>query len=596
MAELITGDDSAITLVASPNEALQPRAIKDELPGLDLSVPKIPLISGQNIFSIIKDENPPGQSGVIEQQFYKVLPIIEPPPHRQDTLDGALAQQVGLPVPYHTVSETIVQMIYDSLGRGYEEPCLLLKDSKTVVKIAQIIEDFVSTNFLNGSNRRRLDFDNFVTQPESQCKIRTTMDFYIEILPFDLVKKAKERRKCMGFKPKKVLCGQRKKLDDLKLDILIEELSGMPKPRDISEVMKVLFRIVHMTFCHWHLDTKLHEIYELQEYFFKNKTSSIRSLELRCLDQWLRTLGHVDNPSRKDVGAKEADNKSSKGVSLLKNLCLSTDSADTPNSLPMLRNNGQTTNVMIPRDLFVFKDKFKMPGFAFVPNSTHKTLRLYEWPSKKAGLTPQELVDQTMKKQLTPADSLNKGHIYVYRHREDFGMVKIGFSSGTAEQRLESWRKQCKYMVDECKDRLCDANPDASHPLRLEALIHAELKEKRHEVLKCEVCGERHKEWFKVSANEAQEVVKKWTSWMQSEPYDKEGYLRPGARDRPVVGDCEDRRSKSSLRASAMARSTHPMVLRPRVPSDKFVDWSSIVPVPPSKWTVREADLPSPKT
>jgi len=41
-------------------------------------------------------------------------------------------------------------------------------------------------------------------------------------------------------------------------------------------------------------------------------------------------------------------------------------------------------------------------------------------------------------------------------------------------------------------------------------------------------CGKSHNEWFEVEADRAQNVVVKWTRWMQDEdPYDDKGYLKP---------------------------------------------------------------------
>ena len=568
---------------------------------------KLPSLFQQSNFTNTTDKKAlTNERGVIEQQDLKFFHAMQLQPAKKFTLDEALALQVSKTkvessVSYRAVSETIVHTICESLGRSSENACLLIKDSKTTDKIAQIIQDFVSANFVIQTTQQRQEVSFVRTQFRSQVKDlgpdRTVLDFYADIFPIDLVEKAKERfhlkygssTRCVAVTQKKKRCENKSNLNESALDHMVQELTNIPKPRDFSEVVKVLLDIANMVFCTGvHLKKVRFAIYNLCEHFYKNTTSSSREIELKCLDQWLRKLGQDEEPRREDNEAEEENILPKTSPPLV------SSSADTSNLVPMPQSKGGIANMMARNGLFLFEVKpdfeklgFRNEEFTFAPNLTHKTLQLYKWAIKKRGLSAEQLVDQIMKQPITKTDREKRGHIYVYRHVKDFGFVKIG-RSVNVEERLESWERQCLYMIDEREDLLRDMDRQAPHPKRLEALIHAELKYKRYQVLKCERCGKKHQEWFNVDAAEAQRVVKKWTLWMQKEPYDEDGDLRSGEIERPKVGDCEleptpvvskyrnawsksDRRSSNQRQSKAASQrkpsapSTHYMTTRSRV-------------------------------
>lgn len=270
------------------------------------------------------------------------------------------------------------------------------------------------------------------------------------------------------------------------------------------------------------------------------------------------------------------------------------NSAETLILAPIPAIKEGVTKVSITNSYFLFdkasgleKLGIKHEEFTLAPNLTIKTLQKYVWAIKKRALTAEKLVEQIIHQPVTKTDRKKRGYIYVYQPLESFGFVKIGYSRNV-EGRLEGWELKCRYLVKECKDLLQGTDRQAPHPRRLEALIHAELKDKRYEVLRCEACDKGHTEWFEVADTEAQKVVKKWTSWMQTAPYDEDGNLILD-RERPVVGDCglksmpvgpktsnslsqSSRRSsnlRQSMAASRMkppASSTHHMPLRSSAP------------------------------
>ena len=145
----------------------------------------------------------------------------------------------------------------------------------------------------------------------------------------------------------------------------------------------------------------------------------------------------------------------------------------------------------------------------------------------------EENIKRVMQTQLTVLQMLPKsrGWIYVYWYPATFGLVKIGRSGRTVEERLAEWKRDCGrtplliYSSEE------DEQGQVPHVKRVEALIAAELVASRKIEENC-ICTKRsrHEEWFEESWGHAVTVVKKWIDWMRTEPYKPDGTLRPEQR------------------------------------------------------------------
>jgi hypothetical protein len=62
------------------------------------------------------------------------------------------------------------------------------------------------------------------------------------------------------------------------------------------------------------------------------------------------------------------------------------------------------------------------------------------------------------------------------------------------------------------------------HAYRVECLIHAELVERAMLLERCPRCRQRHNshgEWFDVEERHAIAVIRKWSEWMGSSPYEE---------------------------------------------------------------------------
>ncbi|EXJ78895.1 hypothetical protein A1O3_08395 [Capronia epimyces CBS 606.96] len=158
----------------------------------------------------------------------------------------------------------------------------------------------------------------------------------------------------------------------------------------------------------------------------------------------------------------------------------------------------------------------------------------YTWAGKKNTLSASELIRQTLMKPLTEKDLTRTGSIYVFWHPGNFGYVKIGRSADIKE-RLNQWRRQCKYVLEPHTPTPDDPTEDelqAHHPHRIETLIQAELKEHRLLGPPCKGCKHQHSEWFEVSSSYALQVAKKWTSRSTSLYKGRYLYIEPAEIDR----------------------------------------------------------------
>ncbi|KAL4750404.1 hypothetical protein BDW72DRAFT_175836 [Aspergillus terricola var. indicus] len=110
-----------------------------------------------------------------------------------------------------------------------------------------------------------------------------------------------------------------------------------------------------------------------------------------------------------------------------------------------------------------------------------------------------------------------KGYVYAYEVKGNKGLVKIGFTSRTVEERHNEWTLDCNrlvlpiYPVD---PRAAVAVPNAA---RVEALCHAELRQHNFWIY-CSACLKQHVEWFKVTPTEAIDLIQKWSNWMWMQP------------------------------------------------------------------------------
>lgn len=121
------------------------------------------------------------------------------------------------------------------------------------------------------------------------------------------------------------------------------------------------------------------------------------------------------------------------------------------------------------------------------------------------------------RKPLFARDS-KPGYIYVYTVPGNTDFVKIGFTTKRVRNRMQEWSRGCNrdpILLYPPKDIPEELIP---HAQRVEALIHAELRPHRVAFF-CESCRVEHNEWFRIPAEHAITVVRKWSDWMKATPY-----------------------------------------------------------------------------
>ena len=112
-----------------------------------------------------------------------------------------------------------------------------------------------------------------------------------------------------------------------------------------------------------------------------------------------------------------------------------------------------------------------------------------------------------------------EGSIYIFDWPRTPGFLKIGYARASAEKRTNTWQ-------------LCHSEAtllykvEFAFPERMEKLIHAELAGKRYRLREdCSRCRRIHTEWFAVTLEEAQRVLRNWHEIAASPLYTEERTL-----------------------------------------------------------------------
>lgn len=120
------------------------------------------------------------------------------------------------------------------------------------------------------------------------------------------------------------------------------------------------------------------------------------------------------------------------------------------------------------------------------------------------------------------------GLIYIYTHKQDpfLGMLKIGYTCSRILHRLNHWT-ECGHGYP----TLLWSHTQVRHPRRVELLTHFELLDFWHEQQYCSFHKSSHVEWFKTDLKTATTIISDWSSWMESNPYDRRGNLKSSWED-----------------------------------------------------------------
>ena len=117
-----------------------------------------------------------------------------------------------------------------------------------------------------------------------------------------------------------------------------------------------------------------------------------------------------------------------------------------------------------------------------------------------------------------------EGYIYAFKVEDPQGRgyVKIGVT-GNIKRRMKN-HKTCYGECERIYPPEGEKFVPVDHAYRVESLIHAELVKHAMLLERCPRCRQRHNghgEWFDVEEWHAIAVIRKWSEWMNSSPYEE---------------------------------------------------------------------------
>jgi len=126
-------------------------------------------------------------------------------------------------------------------------------------------------------------------------------------------------------------------------------------------------------------------------------------------------------------------------------------------------------------------------------------------------------IRQKVKDELESED-LKDGYVYAFDVPGNPGFVKIGYTSRSVVERHKEWRFECNREPQILYPTASGAVAKVQHARRIEALCHEDLAHRRIRIY-CHACMKQHLEWFQVPSAEAVAVIRKWSKWMSTDPY-----------------------------------------------------------------------------
>jgi len=185
------------------------------------------------------------------------------------------------------------------------------------------------------------------------------------------------------------------------------------------------------------------------------------------------------------------------------------------NSNLALRNQ----ELPIPRRSRSFSPRFDQDPVAFWPE-TYDT-SAFDIIARGDNLadyaSSYELIRSEMAKSLGKNDQ-GDGFVYLYEVKGNSGFVKLGYTGRSLEARHGEWEFDCDRAV---KVLYPDSSVSAivvPNARRVEALCHAELDHRKIRIY-CKGCLKQHIEWFEITPEQAVAVVRKWSKWINTSPY-----------------------------------------------------------------------------
>ncbi|PMD36114.1 DUF1766-domain-containing protein [Hyaloscypha variabilis F] len=141
-------------------------------------------------------------------------------------------------------------------------------------------------------------------------------------------------------------------------------------------------------------------------------------------------------------------------------------------------------------------------------------------------ISPYHLIQSKLKLPLDNDDQQD-GYVYLYEVPGNSGFVKLGYTTRSVEVRHQEWEFDCNRVPRALYPIPSSSAIPVRYARRVETLCHAELDHRRIRIY-CKGCLKQHIEWFEISPAEAIAVIRKWSKWTATLPYEMPR-LRSGA-------------------------------------------------------------------
>ncbi|CZR65913.1 uncharacterized protein PAC_15813 [Phialocephala subalpina] len=128
------------------------------------------------------------------------------------------------------------------------------------------------------------------------------------------------------------------------------------------------------------------------------------------------------------------------------------------------------------------------------------------------------LIQNQLERPLDDVDQKD-GYVYLYEVEGNSGFVKLGYTSRSVEVRHQEWNFDCNRVPRALYPITSSSAIPVRSARRVEALCHAELDHCRIRIY-CKGCLKQHIEWFEISPAEAIAVIRKWSNWTATLPYE----------------------------------------------------------------------------
>ena len=389
-------------------------------------------------------------------------------------------------------------------------------DKAGVVAEGNVSSTAQTSNFITGG--KSVSVQKSSTSSDILAKVTVSNTTLAQILPFN----TRERvivspGLCAASLVKNIdqKCPNRAKGPVGEVTKLLERLSEPNPNTNNTEILNQLNQLIKSALCGIHIKSAMDRLQQVEELFHqlpkceKNNSSSKDPLivDLTSIAFWINALTTA-RPSTDSLpggtSRQETISTTQTPPSAKNQTEASESSSPTPAPATFRKTRSSRVNTGQPQRAQQVDHIQK-----FVPYR----------PKCTAHLSTSELLRSILAKPLTAHDS-HIGYIYAYGLPANSRYIKIGFTSGEPRDRIEQWERQCKHKAESLIPENQQHEFKVQNAYRVEALVHAELRDVRRKEVNCNACGRTHREWFATDREHALRVIKKFVDAMKRDLYE----------------------------------------------------------------------------